>query len=456
LKLALPGHWEGCQKLASRIGWGGLGILCFLTFPCGAPSWGAAGPSIDDKSQAEILQEADGLFREVSRLRGLPIKHPVQKEFKNQAFFWEYYLRVLQEQYPPEKKRNYEKAFAVFGFLPPETDLIQTYLDAFVGVVRGLYDPKSKTLYIADWIDSGEQEETLIHELDHALQDQYFDLQAYLDRGKNESMDAQFARSSVMEGEAKAIVLNYVLEDQGTDFTRRASIADWVQLSKLFRESGDRAFGRRGVLNDVVDFPYVYGASFLQKYVKAYGWEGMKNLFEHPPSSTRQIMHPETFFPKRRNPVKIRIEDLSVHSLRGFQKIWENTLGEYGLLLLLKRYLSETQARQSVDGWKGDSVQVYEKKDSGQLVLTGYVVFESDPSADRFFRSYQSLLNQKYPIDVFRRSDDTIYWASPKDGNGEVYVERFGRRVVFIEGSGPGQTERVRGALWDVVRAKPK
>jgi len=407
-----------------------------------------------EKNQTDIFDEADSIFQEVSRLRGEPIKEPVAKKFENQAFFRAYYQRLLEEQYPPPKKKDIETAYVFFGFLPRGSDLIQNYLDSFMKVVQGLYDPKTKTLYIADWIQSGNQEETLAHELTHALQDQYFGLQAYLDRGSKLSLDEQFARAGVMEGEAVAISLNYSLEDRNTDFTRLVNIADWVRLSNLLQVEGKRAVGKKAALNEVISFPYVYGAAFLQKYVRAYGWPGMAYLFRDPPTSTHQLMHPESFFPRRQNPVRVRVEDLSKTVLEGYDGVWDDTMGEYGLLTLLSQYLPEEDARNAVKGWRGDRVQVYEEKTSHRLLALGYVIFDSESSADQFFRNYREFLNTKYAVDSFLRSDDTIHWMSLKNSDAEAYVERFGRRAVFVEGTPSSLTARVRGALWNVEQVK--
>jgi len=427
--------------------------------PLAAPLWAVSGDPDQlaaAKSQADIFREADSIFQEVSRLRGEPIKEPVAKKFENQAFFRAYYQHLLEEQYPPKKKRDIETAYYFFGFLPKGSDLIQSYLDSFMKVVQGLYDPKTKTLYIADWIQSGNQEETLAHELTHALQDQYFGLQAYLDQTAKCSLDEQFARAGVMEGEAVAISLNYSLEDRSMDFTRLVNIADWTRLSNMLEVEGKKAVGRRVALNEVVSFPYVYGTAFLQKYVKAYGWQGMAYLFKNPPTSTHQLMHPETFFPRRRNPVRVQVEDLSRNVLDGYEQVWDDTMGEYGLLTLMSQYLPEEDAQGAVKGWRGDRVQVYEEKSSHRLVALGYVLFDSESSADKFFRAYREFLNAKYAVDSFRRSDDTIHWMSLKDSDAEAYVECFGRRAVFVEGTPSDLTAKVRGALWNVEQVKSK
>lgn len=433
----------------------GLFFLSPFSTPVGAVS-GDPDLLAEQKNQADILREADSIFAEVSRLRGEPIKDPVAKKFENQAFFRAYYQHLLKEQYPPQKKRAIEKAYSFFGFLPKGSDLIQTYLDSFMKVEEGLYDPKAKTLYIADWIKSRNQEETLAHELTHALQDQYFGLQDYLDKGVTLSLDEQFARASVMEGEAVAISLNYSLEDKNTDFTQLVNIADWVTLSNMLDAEGKRAFGQKVALNEVVSFPYVYGTAFLQKYVKAYGWQGMAYLFRHPPTSTHQIMHPETFFPRRRNPIRVQVEDLSREVLAGYEEVWDDTMGEYGLITLLGQYLPQGEARNALRGWRGDRVQVYEDKVSHRLLAVGYLVFDDEASANEFFQAYRDFLNTKYQVDVFRRSDETIHWMSLKNSDAEAYVERFGRRAVFVEGATADLTTKVRGALWHVEQVRQK
>jgi hypothetical protein len=372
----------------------------------------------------------------------------VEKTFKGRAFFWDYMTRQMEKAYPPEKKKDFEKAYTLLGLLPPGTDIIKTYLDSFLKVVQGVYDPETKTLYIADWAPWGDQESTLAHELTHALQDQHFDLTAYMAKGANLSTDEQYARASVMEGQAVAIALNLSLEDKGTDFTKVVNIAQWVGLNHMLRAEGERAFGRRNAFNDVAQFPYIYGATFLQSYVRAFGWEGMKALFEKPPSSTHQILHPGEFIPKRRDPLKIMIGDLSKGPLSGYSKIWENTLGEYGLTALLGGFGIGGEGAKALGGWKGDQFQVYGRKE--ELVLVGFLHFRDEGQAEDFFKAYKELMDKKFKIDLFRRDDEDIRWVSLQGGDHEALVERFGPRVVIVEGAGTKQVVPIRDEMWDI------
>ena len=127
--------------------------------------------------------DAEALFKEVSRLRGLPILKPVPVLTRGKDFFRDHYRKALKEQYPPGIKEATERAYVLMGFLSPGADLIETSLDAYLQVVRGVYDPQTGDLYLADWMEAKDREDTLIHELVHALQDQHFDLGSFLRKG---------------------------------------------------------------------------------------------------------------------------------------------------------------------------------------------------------------------------------------------------------------------------------
>jgi hypothetical protein len=406
-------------------------------------------PVLDPESQSWILQKTDDIFQDVSSLSGLPIKSPVKKVFENHEFFKNYYQNLLEEEYPPVKKQAVEKAYSVLAFLTPGSDLIQTYLDSFLESVRGLYDPYTQTLYIADWIPPEDQAPILAHELTHALQDQSFQLGSYLDAERNSTTDTQFARSSLVEGQAVAIALNYSLQDKGEDFTQLGNLVDWFNLNNEIEEGRDQAFGVTSASDGVIDFPYVYGASFLQSYVKQYGWEGIDYLFKNPPNTTQQIIHPNEFFPRRKNPVEIRIEGLEKGPLKSYSRIWEDTFGEYGLFLVLKQYLGEEEAWNAVRGWRGDRLQVYEDPSRYQIVLIGYVVLDNPDSADIFFKSYRNLLHHKYHAAGFLRVDENVDWSYLNPGKNQIYLERLGKRVIFIEGTTPAETPLLRLELWN-------
>ena len=451
--IRVPGHPARflAGVLTIRIALLFIWVLLGAWFPVGAQD--LATPIPDGAETSPVLARADQIFEEVSRLRGLPIKNPVHKLLKDREFFARYFLKLLQRQYPVARKKILERAYIFYGFLSPGTDLVQSTVSALLRQVQGVYDPTTKTLYIADWVGEDLQEEVLAHELTHALQDQYFDLRAYLAQEQGQSMDYQFAHDSVMEGEAVALAMDYSLEGKKVDFTRIRNIGEAADLKDRLDESGQKAFGRKSALPDVADFPYVYGTSFLQKYVKTYGWQGMGYLFEHPPTSTHQVLHPETFFPVRHNPTRVGIEDLSPGILKGRSKFWEDSFGEYGLFLMLRPYLGGEEARNAVKGWRGDRFQLYQRSD--HLTGVGYVIFEDEVSADLFFQAARSLLTQKYHMAPAPSVGDLFLLTLGGTGL-EACVERRGKRVILVEGTEQGETAAARTALLKIKKRVAK
>ena len=85
-------------------------------------------------------------------------------------------------------------------------------LDVLTDQVAGLYDPKGKEFYIADWIPLDEQRDVMSHELTHALEDQSFNIDPWI-KAARPNDDAELARDSVSEGTAVAAMIDYTVRD---------------------------------------------------------------------------------------------------------------------------------------------------------------------------------------------------------------------------------------------------
>ena len=92
-------------------------------------------------------------------------------------------------------------------------------LDVLTDQVAGLYDPKAKEFYIADWIPADEQRAVMSHELTHALEDQSFHIDPWI-KAARPNDDAELAREAVSEGSALAAMVDYTLRDQTSERAR--------------------------------------------------------------------------------------------------------------------------------------------------------------------------------------------------------------------------------------------
>ena len=233
----------------------------------------------------------------------------------------------------------------------------------------------------------------MAHELTHALQDQHYHVDAWLDAAKPND-DAELAREAVLEGSAMAAMLDYALRGQ----------------SKSVRDLGDfDASDLQGdpdtspvlakappVLRDELLFPYSAGANFTQKILRATrGWPDFHRVFEKPPVSTQQVMHPELYL-SGYTPAPLPLPDLSGILPPQWKKLDENILGEFGLQEVLKQFLGEQRAKELSPAWAGDRYALYEHSKTKELILVFRLRLASDAMAARFFGNYSEALEKKH------------------------------------------------------------
>jgi PGF-CTERM protein len=147
--------------------------------------------------------------------------------------------------------------------------------------VGGFYSPSNDAITIitttpdSPTIDNG----TLIHELTHALQDQYGDLgESALSAP---TQDGQLAADSVVEGEA-----NYV-----EDRYRMRCGAAWECVASPGGGSGPIPEEFNFGLFVTIFLPYSDGPPWVAQTVETAGWSAIDAAFADPPASTEQIIH---------------------------------------------------------------------------------------------------------------------------------------------------------------------
>jgi len=105
----------------------------------------------------------------------------------------QYIEQRVQEEVKPEELRAEELVLKKFGFVSQEFDLKKTTIDLLSEQAAAFYDYRKKKLYVLDSSSTAVQEIALVHELAHALADQQFNLDKYIQKS-NENDDAAMAR----------------------------------------------------------------------------------------------------------------------------------------------------------------------------------------------------------------------------------------------------------------------
>jgi hypothetical protein len=189
----------------------------------------------------------------------------------------------------------------------PAGQLVPKLLALYESQVLAFYDPHSHTYYSirqlpklpkeAMLADPKLLEETvMVHELTHALQDQYFQL----DKKETALMrdtDANLAYHSVLEGEAVLVMVAHMLAKSGVEFDEvikndamMGMINSAVQTEQMIDPSTPKYFA------EMLKFPYLEGLKFVIAAYRRGGWAELDRVHANPPRTTREILHPEEYF----------------------------------------------------------------------------------------------------------------------------------------------------------------
>ncbi|MGH9742443.1 MAG: hypothetical protein ACRD51_08835, partial [Candidatus Acidiferrum sp.] len=249
----------------------------------------SAQPKVDN---AEFAAAADEVLLQVSKITGLKQLTPLKKTLRSREEIRAYVIREMDDEKNPAERYGEERSTEAFGLIPKGFDLDHFMVELLTEQIAGLYDPKAREFYVADWIPLDDQRMVMAHELTHALQDQHFHIDAWV-KAARPNDDAELARESVLEGGAMAAMIDYLLLGTGRSvqdlppFDPSVFAGDLSATPKL-KEAPP-------FLQDSLVFPYFAGLTFSAAILRRAGWNGISAVFDKPPVSTQQIMHPALY-----------------------------------------------------------------------------------------------------------------------------------------------------------------
>ena len=414
-----------------------IAALCLLTLaalPCWAQQESGPNerPQASGRADAEFLEAADEVLAEMSKILSLPIKEPLKKSVRSREEIRQFLIRQMRGDKDDAKRYADQKALEALGLIPKGYPLEQKMLALLTEQIAGLYDPKEREFFIADWTQPAEQRMIMAHELTHALQDQYFHVEKWEQEVKAND-DAQLARESVLEGSATIAMVDYLLRRSGKT-TRDLSDFDPSMLIGDVNDSEELADAPL-VIKDEITFPYIPGAGFVQRVLKrSNGWPDLHRLFENPPASTQQILHPDFYF-RGVMPARVDLEPVTKAVPRGWRKLDENVLGEFALNEILQQFIGKEQAQKLSPAWAGDRYAIYQRESGEQTLLLIRLKLTDEAAATRFFSGYRALLEKKDQerTAVSRRQN----FFSFNTSGGGVFLRCQADECLIAEGTTP-------------------
>lgn len=341
---------------------------------------------------AEFAAAADEVLEQVSQITGLKQLTPLKKTLRSREEIRAYVIREMDDEKNPAERYGEEKSAEAFGLIPKGFDLDHFMIDLLTEQIAGLYDPKAREFYVADWIPLDDQRMVMAHELTHALQDQHFQIETWV-KAARPNDDAEMARESVLEGSAMAAMVDYLLQGTGRSVEDLPPFDPSVfagDLSKTPKLEEAPQF-----LKDSLIFPYLDGLTFSAAVLRTSQWSGVSAVFRNPPVSTQQIMHP-ALYRSGKAPVQVTMPTFLKLLGPDWTKIDENVMGEFGWKEILKQFLDAETAAPLAAAWDGDRYVLYEQKQSKKLILVARLQLDSEDQTGRFYEAYSEALEKKY------------------------------------------------------------
>jgi hypothetical protein len=352
---------------ARRIVAPALSIL-LTTSAVGCPADRSAGKGPYAREVAEAVPR-------IEQATGLRFRSPPKVEVRSREQVRDFLLKKFDETTPSAQLAGEEKAYKLLGLIPDTMNLRAFYLRVLTEQIVGYYDPAAKTLYVVNGADESIVGVTITHELIHALQDQYVNLDS-LQRSTEDS-DRLAAAQALVEGEAQFEQISIMLGGPKQLETRLPG--SWERIREEIRNhQGEMPVFATApmVIQESLLFPYLSGAEFVRRVKEK---KGNVDLFADVPRSTEQVLHPTLFLASPPD----EPTSVTLPAPRGATSVYQNDMGEFGTRLVVYQYLDDAQtAARAAAGWDGDRFMVVEGSAGRGIVWA--IVWDSAIEAAEF------------------------------------------------------------------------
>ena len=324
--------------------------------------------------EGPYAQEVADAVPRIEASTGLKFKRPPKLEVRTKEQVRDFLLKKFDEQSPAAELSGEESAYKLLGLLPDSMNLRAFLLSVLTEQVIGYYDPAAKVLYVVNGADDKTVGIAITHELVHALQDQYVNLDS-LQKATNDN-DRLSAAQALIEGEAQFEQLS-IMVGGSSNIALRVGGRDRIREMIRENQSSMPVFATAPmVIQESLLFPYLTGADFVQRFKDK---RGKVSLFTDVPRSTEQILHDDRFFSATPDEPTV----VSLPAPRGVTKAYENDMGEFGTRLFLYQHLKDdVVAARGAKGWDGDRFAVLQNGTARGIVWAS--VWDSTVEAAEF------------------------------------------------------------------------
>lgn len=415
------------------------GWLLVALFLIALPSGAWEEPAADAAGKLPDAAEIDSILRQLSAITGFRVRRHLPFQLITREQVNAYVKNQIRHSVKPKDIYAEELSLKKLGFAPADFDLRQTTIDLLTEQAAAFYDFHQKKLFISDWAASSMRDEALVHELAHALADQNFNIEKYLNKDPADAEES-LARQTVVEGQASWLTIEFAARQAGK------TLADPAVASQYFEREPDAddpkfpVFSQAPLyLRATMLFPYVEGEAFQQAVVARDGQLAFGGVFTKPPVSTSQVLHPDRYFAGTK-PVLPELPKPAAD----MKAAVEGVFGEEDVEVLLRQYTTTAIARGLSPGMTGGHYRVDAERNGSKnskdpknskerrtsLILA--TEWMDEDSAAAFLNAYGTVIEKKWKrVD---KGDQDATHISGRSEDGYYRVDRKGKLVLSREG----------------------
>jgi hypothetical protein len=346
----------------------------------------------------------------IEKAVGLKFKTPPKVERRSKDEVRSFLLQKFNESMPTAEINGIERTYRRLGLISDTLQLRPFMLELLTEQVVGYYDPATKVLYVVDGAEPATVNVTVTHELIHALQDQYLNLDSIQKiTGDN---DRQVAAQAVIEGQATYEQVQTML---GSNNLAASMPGGWERIRDMIRDGQSQMpvlSSAPMIIQETLIFPYLSGAEFMRHFDET---RPGKVPFAEMPVSTEQVLHTAAYFERPDAPTVVTLPDVG----GGAKSVYSNNLGEFETRLFLFQHLQDQNAAiRGAAGWDGDRFMLFETK--GGDGIAWVTLWDSKIDAGEFFDLVDTSILKR-----FRN-------AKPRAANSEARTYDVGGRTIQV------------------------
>jgi hypothetical protein len=244
------------------------------------------------------------------------------------------------------KLERFAAELRALGVAPPGFDITKSLKTLVGSSVLAFYDPATKRISVSGTKFDVQEDVIIVHELTHALQDQYFDLQK-IDPQNGPNGDSA---SALVEGDAREV------EDRYVKSLPKDKKAEYDAEDKKLGDSVSKAVASVPdalVLSEQA--PYDIGERFVRALRAFGGTNAVNQAFQRVPRSDWLYLDPVAYLDGA-DVTKVSRPDVPANAKFVDD---EGELGSFTLYLFLSERVDPHAALAASDAWRGDHTILY-------------------------------------------------------------------------------------------------